>query len=112
MTCVSPIDLDEAYSVGQVAISKAVEGESDKMVALLRKSSEPYECETGLVGLEEVALKTRKVPDQFIDKNSNYITDAFLTYARPLIGGPLPEYGHLKKQMVGKLLDYRASSNP
>ena len=111
ITCISPIDLDEAYLVGQIAISKAVEGESDKMVALLRKSGEPYECETGLVGLEEVALKTRKVPDQFIDENSNYVTDAFLTYARPLIGGPLPEYGHLKKRMVEKLLRYSAFSN-
>ena len=104
ITCVSEIDLDEAYLVGQVAISKAVEGESDKMVALLRKSSDPYKCETGLVGLSEVALKTRKVPDESIDKNSNYVTDAFLTYARPLIGGPLPEYASLRRRMVEKLL--------
>jgi 6-phosphofructokinase 1 len=112
MTCVSQIDLDEAYSVGQVAVSKAVDGECDKMVALQRKSNEPYECETTLVRLEEVALKTRKVPDEFIGKNPNYISDRFLTYARPLIGGPLPEYASLKRSMVEKLLLDRTASKP
>ena len=110
MTCASQIDLDEAYSVGQLAVSKAVEGESDKMVALQRKSSEPYECEITLVNLEQVALKTRKVPDEFIDTNSNYVSDRFIIYARPLIGGPLPEYASLKRSMVEKLLPDRNPS--
>jgi 6-phosphofructokinase 1 len=112
MICASQIDLDEAYSVGQLAVSKAVEGESDKMVALQRKSNEPYECETTLVNLEQVALRTRKVPDEFIDKNSNYVSDQFITYARPLIGDSLPEYASLKKNMVEKLLPDRNASKP
>ncbi len=103
MTCASKIDLDEAYRVGQVAASKALEGESDKMVTLVRRGNEPYECETGLVELEKVALRTKKVPDEFISKESNFVSDEFLEYARPLIGGPLPEYAHLKRKMVEKL---------
>jgi 6-phosphofructokinase 1 len=108
MICASQIDLDEAYEVGQVAVSKAVEGECDKMVILIRKKSEPYECETGLVELEKVALKTKRVPDEFIDKDSNFVSEAFLRYARPLIGGPLPEYAHLKRKSVERLLPDRS----
>ncbi len=103
MICASKTDLEEAYRVGQVAASKAVEGESDKMVTLVRRGNEPYECETGLVELEKVALRTKKVPDEFISKESNFVSEEFLEYARPLIGGPLPEYAHLKRRMVEKL---------
>ena len=109
MVCASQADLDEAYLVGQVAVSKVVEGDSDKMVALLRTNNEPYECETTLVNLEQVALKTRKVPDEFIDEDPNYVTDSFLRYARPLIGGALPEYASLKKRMVERLLPERSA---
>ena len=104
MTCASPVDLDEAYRVGQVAVSKAIEGESDKMVTLVRKRDEACECETGLVELEKVALRTKKVPHEFINKESNFVTEEFLKYARPLIGGPLLEYAHLKRKMVQKHL--------
>jgi 6-phosphofructokinase len=102
MTCASQTDLEEAYRVGQIAISKAVDGETDKMVTLVRKGSDPYECETGLVELEKVALRTKKVPNEFISKDSNFVTQEFVEYAKPLIGGPLPEYAHLKKKMIEK----------
>jgi 6-phosphofructokinase 1 len=108
IVCASQVDLDEAYRVGQIAISKAVEGENDRMITLARKKNNPYECEAGLVELEKVALKTRKVPDQFISKRSNYVTDEFLEYARPLIGTPLPEYAHLRKEMLRKQLPHYA----
>lgn len=104
MQCASQVDLEEAYRVGQIAFSKAIEGESDKMVIIVRKKNEPYESETGLVELQKVTLKTRRVPDSFINKDSNFVTEEFLDYARPLIGGPLPEYAHLKKEMLGKRL--------
>jgi 6-phosphofructokinase 1 len=102
MTCASQTDLEEAYRVGQIAISKAVDGETDKMVTLVRRGNDPYECETGLVELEKVALRTKKVPDEFISKDSNFVSKGFLEYAKPLIGGPLPEYAHLKKKMIEK----------
>ena len=104
MVCASQVDLAEAYQVGQLAIAKAVEGENDKMVTIIRKSEDPYESENGLVELEEVALRTKRFPETFINKQSNYVTDAFLKYASPLIGGPLPEYAHLRKQRLSKQL--------
>jgi 6-phosphofructokinase 1 len=104
MVCASQVDLDEAYRVGQLAIAKAVEGETDKMVTIIRKREDPYESENGLVELEEVALRTKRLPEAFINKQSNYVTDAFLKYARPLIGGALPSYAHLRKERVRKQL--------
>jgi 6-phosphofructokinase 1 len=104
MVCASQVDLDEAYRVGQLAIAKAVEGETDKMVTIIRKREDPYESENGLVGLEEVALRTKRFPGAFINKQSNHVTDAFLRYASPLIGGALPDYAHLRKERVRKQL--------
>ena len=104
MVCASQVDLAEAYQVGQLAIAKAVEGETDKMITLIRKRNDPYESGTGLVELKEVALKTKRFPETFINKQSNYVTDAFLKYAGPLLGGPLPDYAHLRKERLSKQL--------
>ncbi|MDQ1318658.1 MAG: ATP-dependent phosphofructokinase / diphosphate-dependent phosphofructokinase, partial [Candidatus Poribacteria bacterium] len=67
------------------------------MVNLVREPGKEYKCTTGLIELEKVALGTKKVPDEFINAEGNYVTDAFLEYARPLIGGDLPKYSRLKK---------------
>ena len=107
MQCASQVDIDEAYRVGQVALLKALEGESDKMVTLIRKRSDPYVSDTGLVGLDKIALKTRSVPDEFINKDANFITKEFIDYATPIIGGPLPEYARLNKmRLERKLMPY------
>jgi 6-phosphofructokinase 1 len=104
MQCASAVDLEEAYVVGHVAMSKAAEGESDKMVILVRKRNSPYESETGLVDLEKVALKTKKVPDSYINKEGNFVSQGYLDYARPLIGDALPLYARLKKTRIKTLL--------
>ena len=98
----SPVDQDEAYLVGQVAVRHAVEGISDKMVTLVRESDEPYRCTTGLADLELVANAEKLMPDEFIAESGNDVTAAFLEYARPLIGGPLPEYAYLRKVLLPK----------
>jgi 6-phosphofructokinase len=102
--CLSQVDVEEAYRVGQVAVSKAIEGESDRMITLVRKESAEYQCETGLVDLERVALGRKPVPDAFINEESNFVTPQFLEYVRPLIGGPLPEYARLRKKVLDKRL--------
>lgn len=98
----SPVDQEEAYLVGQVAVRHAVEGLSDKMVTLVRESDEPYRCTTGLADLELVANAEKLMPDEFIAESGNDVTAAFLEYARPLIGGPLPEYAYLRKVLLPK----------
>lgn len=99
----SPVDLEEAYLVGKMAVRHAAEGTSGKMVTLVRESDEPYRCTTGLVELEKVAGKERLMPDEFIAENGHDVTEAFLKYARPLIGEPLPTYARLEKYPVQKL---------
>jgi len=92
--CVSSIDWQEAYLVGQVAVSNAVAGARDVMVTLLRQSSASYACTTGFVPLADVAHAERRLPPEFLNEDSE-VTDAFLAYARPLIGEPLPAYARL-----------------
>ncbi len=97
MMCASKVDLEEAYMVGKMAVKFAVDGKTDYMVTLIREPGKEYKCVTDLVELDKVALGTKSVPDEYINKEGNFVTDAFLEYARPLIGEPLPKYVRLKK---------------
>ena len=45
--------------------------------------------------LSDIANTERRLPDEFINAEGNNITDAFIEYALPLIGGPLPQYVRL-----------------
>lgn len=100
MLAASPVDLAEAYEVGRAAVRHAVEGQDGHMVTLVRESSEPYRWTTGLAPLEKIANAERKVPDAFISADGNDVTEAFLEYARPLIGPPLPHYARLERTQV------------
>jgi 6-phosphofructokinase 1 len=100
MLAASPLDLEEAYTVGREAVRHAVEGRDGHMVTLARESNDPYRWTTGLAPLEKVANAERKVPDEFISPEGNDMTEAFLAYARPLIGGPLPAYARLEMARV------------
>jgi len=57
-----------------------------------------------LVDLEKVAFGRKPVPDEFINRQSNFVTPEFLEYVRPLIGGSLPEYVHLRRKVLEKRL--------
>ncbi len=89
---VSSADENEAYLVGQEAVVRAVRGESGYMISLNRVSTEPYQCEVGVVPLGYVKNEEKMLPDAFIHPDGNHVTEAFKAYARPLIGDPLPEY--------------------
>jgi 6-phosphofructokinase 1 len=98
----SEVDVAEAKMVGEAAVQRACEGVTDKMITLDRVSQDPYRCDTGLASLEEVANAERPVPDEFIGAEGNDVTSAFIDYARPLIGGPLPPYARLKLSPAAK----------
>ena len=61
------------------------------MVTLERQAGSEYKCTTGTCPLNEVAIKAKPMPDEFINAEGNFVTDAFLDYIRPLIG-KLPNY--------------------
>lgn len=93
----SPVDADEAYRVGRAAVQLAAAGESGVMVTLERQPSDPYFCETGMALLDQVANAERLLPDEYVNALGNDVTDAFLEYARPLIGTSLPPLARLSK---------------
>ena len=88
-------DRNEAYLVGKMGVQALLNGESDKMITLLRHDQPVYTCTTGLAELEQVANKQRLMPDAYLDASKTMVTQAFYDYALPLIGGPLPEPARL-----------------
>ena len=101
----SVVDATEAKLAGSAAVTRACEGLTDQMITLVRTSNNPYRCETGLAPLADVANAERPVPVEFIIDAGNDVTPAFLEYARPLIGGPLPPMARLKLARVGRKLE-------
>jgi len=100
--CVSEVDRNEAYLVGQQAVREALAGRSGQMITLLREPGPQYKVTTGLAPLDKVANAEKKLPAEYINESGNFVTEAFLDYARPLIGGPLPPYTRLKHIPVPK----------
>lgn len=96
IACVSEVDLDEAYLVGRRAVEAALRGETDRMVTLLREPGEPYRVTTGLAPLADVANRERYLPEEYLAPDGAEVSEGFRAYARPLIGGPLPEYGRFE----------------
>ena len=92
----SEVDAEEAYRVGRSAVQLAVDGQGDVMVTLERTLGGRYHCDTGTVALSEVANAEKLLPDEYINEEGNDVTAAFLDYARPLIGEPLPRLGRLQ----------------
>ena len=85
-------------------VRHAVAGQSGYMVTMEREPGRTYACKTGIVPLSEVANREKRVPREFINGEGNGVTNAFLDYVTPLIGGPLPEYARLEKHFVKKRL--------
>ncbi len=96
----SSVDREEAYQVGRAAVRAAVAGHSDQMVTILRLPGSQYAVEMGLAPLSEIANVEHKVPAEYINAQGNGVTEAFVEYARPLMGGPLAPYACLAKHMV------------
>ena len=91
---VSSIDADEADMVGRAAVHYALHGETDKMVSIVRQRDEPYASTAGLASLETVAGAVKSMPSEFLDTDG-MPNHSFVEYARPLIGGLLPEFGRI-----------------
>lgn len=94
----SEIDREEAVQAGREALRAALEGESGVMIGLKRADTEEdkYKAETFRVPIKEVMMYEKKLPEEFINEKGNDITDSFVNWCRPLIGGDLPRYISLK----------------
>jgi 6-phosphofructokinase 1 len=92
---VSDSDREEAFIAGQKSVEAAVSERSGYMVGYKRISGDPYEIEYELIDLADVANVEKLLPDEFINEAGNDVTEAFVEYCKPLIGGALPDYFNL-----------------
>lgn len=107
----SKVDVEEAFNAGKLAVEAAVRGESGKMVAFKRISSNPYKMEYLMQDLSVAANTETKVPLEWILPNAEGLTQEFIDYALPLIQGEskaelvdgLPRFAKLKKIRVEKI---------
>ncbi len=90
----SPIDLEEAAMCGDRAVALAEEGKTGLMVSMVRKPGTSYEIEYATAALADVAVRAKPMPGAMISKDGMYVTDAYVEYAKPLIG-ELPSFVHL-----------------
>ncbi|MGI6380799.1 MAG: diphosphate--fructose-6-phosphate 1-phosphotransferase [Anaerolineae bacterium] len=86
----STVDLAEAHAVGCKAAELAGRGASGQMATILREPGSAYAVRYDQVPLEAVANSERTFPETWIDRDACDVTDAFVRYARPLIGEDWP----------------------
>ncbi len=87
----SPVDLDEAYEVGNKAVQIALEDGTGWMATILRAPGREYRALYDKVRLEVAANSERFIPKEWLASGGIDVTDAFLEYARPLIQGGWPQ---------------------
>ena len=99
--CVSQTDRQEAREVGEKAVQFAHFLNRDGTVTIHRTGS--YAVDYRFTDLGEVAGKTRVMDESLLSDSGNDVTDAFLTYARPL-AGTLPTAVRLRDNPVSRIL--------
>jgi ATP-dependent phosphofructokinase / diphosphate-dependent phosphofructokinase len=98
----SSVDREEAYQVGRRAVRAAIDGFTGQMVTILRTSGVEYLATYGMSPLDQIANREHCVPSEYINAQGNGVTDGYIRYARPLIGGPLIHYARLAKYLVAR----------
>ena len=89
---VSEVDREEAFAVGKESVLAAAEGRSGYMVGYKRLPGDEYKIDYELIELSKVANAEKLLTDDLINAQGNDVTEAFVEYCRPLIGGNLPDY--------------------
>ncbi|WP_432798314.1 diphosphate--fructose-6-phosphate 1-phosphotransferase [Poriferisphaera sp. WC338] len=91
-------DFEDAYQCGVKAVELAAAGTTGVMVSMTReKGSATSTFETA--PLCDVAVKAKPMPDEFISEDGFSVTDAYIEYAKPLVG-ELPSYTKLAYNAV------------
>jgi 6-phosphofructokinase 1 len=96
---VARADSDEAYSLGALVVRLAGDGFSGYLAALNRdadgKGEKGYKVIESTKSLDQVEEGPKALPAEFIAETGTGVSETFLEWARPLIGGALPEYTSL-----------------
>lgn len=110
----STVDINEAYHLGQQAVQIAMTGKSGDMATLVRQPGAMYRVTYGQVALELMANSERSFPSAWLTDTRTDVSDAFVQYARPLIGeeypaiplvAGLPRFARLDAIYAGQKLD-------
>ena len=92
-------DADEAYGLGQLVVRLSDDDLSGYIVALGRegeaRGEKGYKVIEQTLQLEQVEEFPRALPDEYLAPGGAGVSDEFLEWARPLLGGALPEYAAL-----------------
>ena len=83
----SKVDLDEAETLGATGVEAVLQGKTGVMVGIHRTSDTPYTTEIRTTPVAAVANKVKLVPREMISEDGFNVTDAALTYLRPLVAG-------------------------
>lgn len=105
----SKVDVEEAFACGSEAVKAAINGETDKMVCLVREEGDEYVCKPQLMDVALAANTEKKIPASWILPAGQGLTEDFVKYALPLIQGDckaplengLPRFARLKKIQAG-----------
>ncbi len=100
---ISDVDQHEAREVGEKAAQFAIWHNIDGSITIRRTGY--YSVDYQLMALEEIAGKTKVMPDEFINVQGNNVTDAFKFYVRPLLGSGLQSAQRLRAPMAEKILN-------
>ena len=87
----SETDREEAYGAGYTAVLGSLDlfekqGTRSGTIGIIRKPGKRYAVDFRWMPIASAAKYTRSVPEEFIAKNGHDVTEAFLAYARPLVG--------------------------
>ena len=83
----SKVDQAEGRAAGAAAVKAALKGVLSKgTIAIVREVSKKYRVAFAPVPIQNAAKYTRSVPKEYIAKNGHDVTEAFLAYARPIVG--------------------------
>ncbi|MBH43731.1 MAG: 6-phosphofructokinase, partial [Rickettsiales bacterium] len=95
--CVSDVDQREAKKLGKesVKFSKKYDSSFSMCIEERGKNLNTYQVKIGKNKLIDIGGKTKYMPDYFINKKKNYISNTFIKYALPLIGRKIPDFGSL-----------------
>lgn len=85
----SRVDITEAFQVGGAAVKAAFEGETGKVVVLVRESEDPYICTTDCQDVHKIANIEKKVPLEWISPDGYNVSEELVHYIRPLIQAEL-----------------------
>ena len=87
----SPLDVDEAYTLGANALVMAKNGETGRVSILKRISNDPYEVMYTSTAAENIANHVKYMSKSMISEDGFGITQEGKDYFRPLLG-KLPTY--------------------